>query len=231
MASEEALTLFVDDVSDLLEAIYARLADIGCRAIAVASSVEEALGILDTRPVKHVVSDWRMPDDGLEFLLRIRSSHPATKLTLLTGFQEALTAEQRTNLAKADVSVREKADVNTLWLADLVGFEVPDGLTVVEEETAMPEPNRVPIADIVAQQRLRIEGLEAELAHRRRVINLFATDLIQELSSYPNLETKNIIGDYQRVSVADVLREIEQQTPEGIRLLELDRNVRKRLAR
>lgn len=231
-ASEDALTLFVDDVSGLLEAIQRRMTDIGFSAIAIANSVEEALGIISSGRVKHVVSDWRMPDDGLEFIMTVREAYPLTECTLLTGFQEELTAAQRTLLGHNCVRVFDKADINTAWLAELVGYDVPVDIILDDPpEETVNDSGRVPTTDVLVQQRLRIEGLETELAHRRRLIDLIATDLVEELRAYPNVNHPNIIGDRERVSVADVLRQIETQSPDGLRIIELDRNVRRRLGR
>jgi CheY-like chemotaxis protein len=229
-AVDEALTLFVDDVTGLLDAIQRRLVDIGFRAVAIANSVEEALGIMRSQRVKHVITDWRMPDDGLEFAITVRESFPSTECTVLTGFQEELTNEQRDLLDIRGVKVFDKADINTAWLAELVGYHVP--ADVILDDTMEDTVNdKIGATDVLVQQRLRIEGLENELAQRRRLIDLIATDLVEELRSYPNLDEPNIVGDREGISVADLLRQIEKQSPEGLRLLELDRNVRRRLGR
>jgi hypothetical protein len=208
------------------------MAYIGYGFIAISTSVEEAFRILRSRPVKRVVTDWRMPEDGLEFILSVRDIYPAADCTLLTGFQEELTAEQRQVLGDRGVDVRDKADINTAWLAGLVGYDVPVNTLVDESsEDSMNEGGKVATTDVIVQQRLRIEGLETELANRRRLIELIATDFVQELRAYPNVNKPNIIGDRENLSVADLLRQIEQQSPEGLRLLELDRNVRQRLGR
>lgn len=230
-AMDDALTLFVDDVSGLLEAIQRRLLDIGFRAVAVANSVEEAFGIMDSHAVKHVVTDWRMPEDGVEFALKVRDTFPKTQCTVLTGFQEELTTTQRYLLDGRGVKIYDKADINTAWLAELVGYDVPTEIILEEPAEEAMSDKTATSTDVLVQQRLRIEGLENELAQRSRLIDIIATDLLEELRAYPNVDERNIVGDRERLSVSDLLRHIEQQTPEGLRLLELDRNVRRRLGR
>lgn len=80
--------LCVDDESNVLKALFRELKDI-CDDIVLAESAQNALKILEHRPVDVVVSDMRMPVmDGAGFLGKVRDVWPNTFRILLTGYAD-----------------------------------------------------------------------------------------------------------------------------------------------
>jgi response regulator RpfG family c-di-GMP phosphodiesterase len=227
MLITQAATLFVDDAPLLLQKIRSRLVEIGFKAVEIASSVDEALSILAAKAVAHVVSDWKMPKPGgVAFLRDLRLKSPHIRCTLLTGFSHDLSDYDKDMLEQLGIDVIDKERVSTAWLADLVGLPSSELTTAVEEEADMltQEPVSGP-ADIIAEQRLRIEELE-------RVIRLLAQDLVQELESIDSYDMAGaMLGGKAPLSVKDVIREIRMLSPLGRRLIELDRAARGRLVR
>ncbi len=85
---ETRTLLVVDDEKDLLVGLK-RLIEPEMDGITIltASSAKEALSILSATAVDAVLSDILMPEmDGIEFLKRIRDSHPEIQVILMTAF-------------------------------------------------------------------------------------------------------------------------------------------------
>lgn len=87
--------LFVDDEPSVLDGLRRSLRSMRTVwQMSFANSAEEALQIMDERPVDVIVSDMRMPSvDGLELLTRVRDLYPDTVRIVLsgqTGLQSAL---------------------------------------------------------------------------------------------------------------------------------------------
>lgn len=73
------LSLAVDDDKNFLQSLRMMLRVGGFEKTAGAGDVEEALSILERRPVDIIVSDWNMdPLDGLYLLEKVRAN-PATR--------------------------------------------------------------------------------------------------------------------------------------------------------
>ena len=86
--------LLVDDEARVLSALERSLRREGW-AIRTAESPREALRILEEDSVDLVLSDHKMPGmTGAQFLEMVRRRYPHTVRLLLTGWAEALTAEE-----------------------------------------------------------------------------------------------------------------------------------------
>ncbi|MFP6640807.1 MAG: response regulator [Myxococcota bacterium] len=86
--------LLVDDEARVLSALERALRREGW-AIRTAESPREALRILEEDSVDLVLSDHKMPGmTGAQFLEVVRSRYPHTVRLLLTGWAEALSAEE-----------------------------------------------------------------------------------------------------------------------------------------
>lgn len=84
-ATITARILLVDDEPDFLEQLSSRLKIRGAR-VDTALNCEEALKKIDNQEFDAIVVDLSMPGvDGLETTKRIKSSHPASEVIILTG--------------------------------------------------------------------------------------------------------------------------------------------------
>ena len=83
---EELRVLVVDDEPDVRLGLR-MLAESLAADVQAAASAEEALGVLDRWTPHLVLSDITMPGmSGIDLLRRVRASHPATRVVLITGF-------------------------------------------------------------------------------------------------------------------------------------------------
>ncbi len=84
--------LVVDDEVDIRESLQVLLeSEFPGVQVCCASSAQEALKILDDKPVTLVISDYKMPGmNGLELLDRVKSQNPRTKRALITAFPESV---------------------------------------------------------------------------------------------------------------------------------------------
>ena len=93
----QSLVLFVDDEKNMLRCVN-RLTMEEEYELVTASSGDEGLGILEERPVKVVVSDYRMPGmNGVDFLKRVKEKWPFTIRIILSGFADVDTAMRAIN--------------------------------------------------------------------------------------------------------------------------------------
>lgn len=84
--------LIVDDEENILKALRRELFEEDYE-VEIASSAEEALGLLEKKPVQMVVSDIRMPSmDGLRFLEIVQLRWPYVNRAILSGFVDKSTA-------------------------------------------------------------------------------------------------------------------------------------------
>ncbi len=80
--------LLVDDEPNILSAMQRLLRRDGYH-ILTCDSPEQALELLDSQPVDVILSDQRMPNmSGVEFLRRVKASHPETIRIVLSGFTD-----------------------------------------------------------------------------------------------------------------------------------------------
>ena len=85
-ATEKERILVVDDVPDTLEVIQRTLAPEGYRVL-TASSVVEAIKILDQAAVDLVVTDLKMPKvGGLDLVRYVRENCEDTEVMMITGY-------------------------------------------------------------------------------------------------------------------------------------------------
>ena len=89
MSGEEKETiLFVDDEENILRSLR-RLFHREGYHILLAKSGRKGLELLQEHPVDLVVSDVRMPEmNGVEFLNRVRKTHPEVACMVLSGYAE-----------------------------------------------------------------------------------------------------------------------------------------------
>jgi len=99
--------LVVDDNAALRGLLRVSLQAFGCMNVVEASSVDNALEVLNSETVNLLITDWKMtPKDGIELVRTIRtpatSPAPYLPIIMLTGYSDA----SRANLAK-DAGVNE----------------------------------------------------------------------------------------------------------------------------
>ncbi len=105
--------LVVDDTEVSLNVLGAVVeAAPGFDVVGTASSGREALFLVDELAPHLVLLDLRMPDlDGIETALRIRRHHPDVVVLLLT-------ATRRASLSDPSLTVEDKRDLSSEWLAE-----------------------------------------------------------------------------------------------------------------
>lgn len=237
---DSPFTLFVDDAPGLLHAIKDRLAAIGCKTVEIVSTIDEAFEALASKRFSRVVGDWKMSGaGGLVFLRKVREQYPQMRCTLLTGFTKSLDRQERVSLESLGIDIVDKEELSTRWLARVVGYHIPPSQDEEFEDDPVSNEDTdegvAPIqvsgpADIIAEQRLKIEALEREGIARDRVIKAIAQDLVAELEGLDSSDKKGvIIGSRSGMTVDDIVREIRMLTPLGLRIIELDRAARRRL--
>jgi DNA-binding NtrC family response regulator len=90
--------LIVDDEVRVLSALRRALRKEGWE-ILLASSPQEALKLLDERDVDAVLSDHKMPGmSGLQVLAEAKRRHPGAARLLISGWPEAVAAEELRSL-------------------------------------------------------------------------------------------------------------------------------------
>jgi len=86
MAVESPHVLVVDDAPDTLEVVRRNLTAGGCHVL-TASTVTQAVGILEGEPVDLVITDLRMPHvGGLELVRHVRENMRDTGIIVITGY-------------------------------------------------------------------------------------------------------------------------------------------------
>ena len=85
-ARKKGRLLAVDDAPDTLELLQRNLAGEGY-TVFTASSVAEAIRVLDESPVDIVITDMKMPEvTGLELVRHVRQNLPDTGIIVITGY-------------------------------------------------------------------------------------------------------------------------------------------------
>ncbi|TSA19350.1 sigma-54-dependent Fis family transcriptional regulator [bacterium] len=84
--SDHLSILVVDDAPDTLEVFRRNLTWKGYQVL-TAPGVEEAICILDSRPVDLVITDFKMPKvSGMELIRHVRENFKDTEVIMITGF-------------------------------------------------------------------------------------------------------------------------------------------------
>ncbi len=84
--SEKERILIVDDAPATVEVLQRNLASAGYRTL-TATSVQEAIGILDSTPVDLVITDLKMPKvSGLDLVRHVRENLQNTEVMMITGY-------------------------------------------------------------------------------------------------------------------------------------------------
>ncbi|HOX47357.1 MAG TPA: response regulator [Myxococcota bacterium] len=97
---DQEAVLFVDDEPAILSALRSALRKSNFR-ILLATSGQEALGLLETERVAVVVSDFMMPEmNGVELLQEVRRRRPDVQRIMLTGVLDSLAIERAVNEAE-----------------------------------------------------------------------------------------------------------------------------------
>jgi CheY-like chemotaxis protein len=229
MSKPGRITLFVDDNGELIETVGESLrSELNYSDFEIACSPQEARRILSERDVGQVISDWRMPpDDGIDFLCEVRREYPSVDCTLLTGHASDLTPEDRSRLGSAGVPLIEKRNLGLHRLAGLVGAPPPPA--TVAESAVEPQTQDMNDEERLLRRNLRIEQLAGTVQRQREALRMFADDLLEDLRQMRVQKGGCVIGPGEPQTLDDVIREIEELTPEGVRLIKLDREARRRV--
>jgi len=85
-APEKERILVVDDAPATVEVLQRNLASAGYRTF-TATSVQEAIGVLDSSPVDLVITDLKMPKvSGLDLIRHVRENFQNTEVMMITGY-------------------------------------------------------------------------------------------------------------------------------------------------
>jgi len=97
---KEINVLFLDDEQKVLNALTRVFAD-EAYGVEFASNSAEAMNIIAREKIKVVLSDQRMPDiSGVEFLHRVKVSHPNIVRILFSSYADLSAAEQAINISE-----------------------------------------------------------------------------------------------------------------------------------
>jgi diguanylate cyclase (GGDEF)-like protein len=192
----------VDDETSILESLSRTLER--QYEVATAASAEEALQILQRRPIDIILSDQRMPGiSGVQFLEIVRKHHPRTIRLLMTGFSEFETMMEAINSGQVfrylikpwrmdDLlgTLREAATTyraeqqRELLMNELSGVNQRLERAVRERTEALEEANR-----LLQQRNLMLEKLaltdSLTLLPNRRAIEQILQNEIRRRARYP----------------------------------------------
>ncbi len=234
-------TLFLDDAAGLLSTMRASIEELGLHKsgeIFFAHTIRQARELMSNSSITRVVSDWQLHDesnlDGVDFIYQVRSEYPNVECALLTGFLDDLDVKSLRKLRDSGIHLYDKEELDAKLLGDLVGeagLANQDPARFSVDNTDESGTVSVTRGDLVAEQRLRIQRLEAQLKKKERIVSSLAEDLLEELNALKKRNSPTIIGNIQPRTVNDLIREIEDQTPEGLELLEIDRSIHRDLRR
>ncbi|NLX14511.1 MAG: sigma-54-dependent Fis family transcriptional regulator [Phycisphaerales bacterium] len=84
--SKKTSILVVDDVPNTIEVLQRNLSAAGF-AVFTASSVPEAIQIVESTPIDLVITDWKMPKvSGIDLVRHVRANHRDTEVIMVTGY-------------------------------------------------------------------------------------------------------------------------------------------------
>ena len=100
MKPKEYHVLIIDDEANVLNSLKRLFLDVPY-GVHMTHDTEKALEIIEKDPIKVVISDQRMPDiTGVEFLEKIKNSHPDIIRILFTGYADIEAIEDSINIAE-----------------------------------------------------------------------------------------------------------------------------------
>ncbi len=163
-SSEKPGVLFVDDEVNILKAI-ARLFRQEPVRVYTASSAHEALALLESEPIRVVVSDQRMPGvPGVKLLGHVRERFPEVVRIMLTGYTEIDVAVEAINHGQIYRMLTKPWDDRELRATVLQAL---DDWSMREEIRRL---NRVAQAQNAALQELNV-SLERKVDERTRELH------------------------------------------------------------
>jgi DNA-binding NtrC family response regulator len=102
--------LVVDDAPNTLEILQRNLAALGYRPF-TASSVAEALGVLEMTPIDLVVTDLKMPgQSGLDLVQHVRDNFKDTEIIVITGYASIASAVEAVKLGAEEYLAKPFTD-------------------------------------------------------------------------------------------------------------------------
>jgi DNA-binding NtrC family response regulator len=117
--------LYVDDEPDNLELFRIQFQDV--IEVVTATSAEEALQILDRRPIGLILADERMPGmSGIQFLGQVVERWPDTVRIIISAYSDSTRLLHAINLGRAYEYVIKP------WNRDELGECIARGLTILE---------------------------------------------------------------------------------------------------
>ncbi len=178
--------LIVDDEANVLSALRRELFDEDYEVV-TALSGEEALGLLDSRPFKVVMSDERMPGlSGAEFLSMVALRAPQTVRIMLTG-QATL---------EAAVKAVNSGEIYRFFLKPWQSAELKLALRSAIEKFDMEAENRRLLA-LARTQKLKLDHYEKHcqgVAPPSKALEDEGRIAVEELSDAELKELKKELG-------------------------------------
>lgn len=174
----------IDDNDEFLELVRSS-ANLG--PVLTTKSADDVISWAEMDSIDVLLSDWRMPIDGLELLERVREINEQIRLYLVTAYTINEEAERR--LKRIGAEVHYKGTDFSAFLGSLASgpADSPD----------------------VKIDRKRLQALEQMHAE-------WVADLMADLEAIPDASSAWISGSTSRFSVAELIDDIRNATPRGI---------------
>ena len=183
-------------------------------------------------------------DDGIEFILNVREEFPEIKCTLLTGFARSIPANRRYELNKNKIRVISKSKLveegtNLFFkILDVYDGALPyESLGEHSSQTVLdsPEASAAVVSwnsPIGSAETLDQNELISQIEERDILIRNLAYDLAEDLSKVArSSRSESFWGPLGRMSVDQLVSEIQAMSPLGMKMIELDRSAKKRIRR
>jgi CheY-like chemotaxis protein len=221
--------LLLDDVETLLQSMAQVLERLQIGPVHAVKTKREGIKAVDQYgdSLRYVISDWKLREgeDGIAFLKEVKARLPSAECKLLTGYTEELTPEDEASLAMLNIAWLNK--MHLVHAEDYVMLVTPGTEQAADE--ALPLEPGASLTDVVMQQRIQLDEMEASVRAKASAIQQMAADLVAELRGLdPGLRVTDGARD---ISVSTIATEIERQTPAGLEYIRLDREVRRMLTK
>lgn len=168
------LVLFIDDEAKVLQ-FAKKMLEHSDYDLLVFNNAEEALAVIEKRPVAVVLSDNRMPKmKGLDFFEKIKVISPMTARILTTAFYDENLVEEIVNKGEVFRFLKKPLDFG------LAKSTITLGLGHYKKEQAAAEKSSLFEKMIlkVSQFRQKCEQLSAEIVHLKKIVRGLAALII-----------------------------------------------------
>jgi len=221
--------IFIEDDLKMREFYFDTLSRVSKMDFAIYATASEALKYISKDNTARVIVDWLLENEnGLEVAINIKTRNPSIDVVMLSANSASLDKDSLISLESIGIDFIPKHLIDESVLENLttLGSSLSDSIAMNSSSAEPINVSNYELQSEIAKMNLQYNSINHKYDKSRKIISGIASDIINDLKQIKPRVNGVVLSGNKSLTMGDILNDLEQLNENGLRLIELDRQLR-----